>query len=94
VNATVSPPATKYVDVATDTSTRASRVAREVIATLSAAYAADPSLMGPGWAGRLDEAEPDRSRHIADYLAGMTDRFAISAYARITGITPEGLSNV
>ena len=68
--------------------------AREVIATLSAAYAADPSLMGPGWAGRLDEAEPDRSRHIADYLAGMTDRFAISAYARITGITPEGLSNV
>jgi dGTPase len=50
--------------------------------------------MGPGWAERLREAEPDRSRHIADYLAGMTDRFAIAAYARITGITPEGLRNV
>ena len=68
--------------------------AREVTATLFAAYAADPSLMGPGWAERLREAEPERSRHIADYLAGMTDRFAISAYQRITGVVPEGLSNV
>jgi len=68
--------------------------AREVIDTLFAAYSAEPDLMGPGWAERLQESEPDRSRHIADYLAGMTDRFAISAYARITGVTPEGLSNV
>jgi dGTPase len=68
--------------------------AREVIATLFAAYSADPGLMGPGWAERLREAEPERSRHIADYLAGMTDRFAISAYQRITGVVPEGLSNV
>jgi dGTPase len=70
------------------------RKAGEVIATLFAAYSAEPDLMGPGWAERLREAEPDRSRHIADYLAGMTDRFAIAAYARITGITPEGLRNV
>jgi len=68
--------------------------AREVIDTLFAAYSSEPDLMGPGWAERLQESEPDRSRHIADYLAGMTDRFAISAYARITGVTPEGLSNV
>lgn len=70
------------------------RKAGQVIATLFAAYSAEPELMGPGWAERLREAEPDRSRHIADYLAGMTDRFAISAYSRITGVTPEGLSNV
>ena len=44
--------------------------------------------------GRSIAAEPARSRHIADYIAGMTDRFAISAYARIFGETPEGLSNV
>jgi len=72
--------------------------AREVIVTLFAAYSQDPALMGPGWAQRLHEAEPAgepwRTRHIADYLAGMTDRFAISAYERITGITPEGLRNV
>ncbi len=66
----------------------------EVMAGLFAAYSTDPRLMGPGWAERLQEGEPERSRHIADYIAGMTDRFAISAYARITGRTPEGLSNV
>jgi len=68
--------------------------ARAVVATLFEAYSTDPSLMGADWGGRADEAEPDRSRHIADYIAGMTDRFAISAYARITGETPEGLRNV
>ena len=68
--------------------------ARVVMSELFAAYSADPALMGPGWAERLQEAEPERSRHIADYIAGMTYRFAISAYAQITGFTPEGLSNV
>lgn len=68
--------------------------AREVMTALFDAYAAEPALMGAGWAGRLDEAEPDRSRHIADYIAGMTDRFAATAYARITGHAPEGLRNV
>ncbi|MBC2668678.1 deoxyguanosinetriphosphate triphosphohydrolase [Novosphingobium piscinae] len=68
--------------------------AREVMTTLLAAYRADPALMGAGWAGRLDEAEPDRTRHIVDYIAGMTDRFAATAYARITGHAPEGLRNV
>ena len=65
--------------------------AREVTASLFAAFAEDPALMGEGWASRLPAAEPWRSRHIADY---MTDRFAIAAYARIFGNTPEGLSNV
>ncbi len=68
--------------------------AREVTVGLFGAYSADPALMGEGWAARQHEAEPTRSRHIADYIAGMTDRFAISAYARIFGETPEGLSNV
>jgi len=68
--------------------------ARAVIAGLFAACHEDPALMGDSWAGRANEDEPDRSRHIADYIAGMTDRFAISAYARIYGETPEGLSNV
>ena len=50
--------------------------------------------MGEGWAAQLPVAEPARSRHIADYIAGMTDRFAISAYSRVFGQAPEGLSNV
>ena len=68
--------------------------ARMVTTRLFAAYAADPALMGAEWARALPEAEPARSRHIADYLAGMTDRFAISSYARLFGAVPEGLSNV
>ena len=68
--------------------------AREVTERLFAAFAADPGLMGEGWAAQMPAAEPGRSRHIADYIAGMTDRFAISAYARVFGKVPEGLSNV
>jgi len=68
--------------------------ARAVTAELYAAYAQQPALMTDGWADRLPATEPARSRHIADYIAGMTDRFAISAHTRIYGRTPEGLSNV
>ena len=68
--------------------------ARAVTAELYAAYAQDPTLMEDGWLARLPQDEPQRSRHIADYIAGMTDRFAIAAHARIYGSTPEGLSNV
>jgi dGTPase len=68
--------------------------ARAVTAELYAAYAQDPALMEQGWLARLPAEEPARSRHIADYIAGMTDKFAISAHARIYGRTPEGLRNV
>lgn len=68
--------------------------AREVTSGLFKAYSENPALMGGGWADRGHEDEPDQSRHIADYIAGMTDRFAISAYTRIYGEAPEGLSNV
>ena len=68
--------------------------ARAVTAALFAAYAQEPTLMDPGWVARMPEHEPARSRHVADFIAGMTDRYAISAHARIYGKTPEGLSNV
>ncbi len=68
--------------------------AREVTAGLFKAYSENPALMGGDWAGRGHEEEPDQSRHIADYIAGMTDRFAISACTRIYGEAPEGLSTV
>ena len=68
--------------------------ARAVTAELYAAYAQEPERMEPGWASRLPADEPHRSRFIADYIAGMTDRFAIAAHAAIYGRTPEGLRNV
>jgi dGTPase len=68
--------------------------ARDVVAKLFSAYSQDPTLMSDGWIDGLPEQEPDRSRHIADFIAGMTDKFAIDQHARIFGKIPEGLSNV
>lgn len=70
------------------------RRARAVLAELYAAYSQEPVLMEESWIDNLPRFEPDRSRHIADYIAGMTDRFAIARHADIYGRTPEGLSNV
>jgi dGTPase len=69
-------------------------VARDVIARLFDAYAHDPALLPPGWSERLPADNPARARTIADYIAGMTDRFAIAQYARLTGEAPDGLRNV
>jgi dGTPase len=68
--------------------------ARDVTAQLFTAFAADPALMGEAWTARLPSAEPARSRHIADYIAGMTDRFAIAAHTQIYGASHAGLSKV
>jgi len=70
------------------------RRARSVLAELFAAYSQEPILMDEEWIDRLPRYEPGRSRHIADYIAGMTDRFAISRHAEIYGRTPEDLRNV
>ena len=70
------------------------RRAKAVVAELFAAYSQEPVLMDEEWIDTLPRHEPERSRHIADYIAGMTDRFAISAHARIYERTPEDLRNV
>jgi len=68
--------------------------ARDVVAKLFSAYSQDPGLMNDGWVKSLPDHEPERSRHIADFIAGMTDRYAINQHAQIFGKVPEGLSNV
>ncbi len=70
----------------------AATIAEGIVAGLFAAYRAEPSLMPPEWAARLPSQEPQRSRHIADFIAGMTDRYAIARYREIVGAIdlPEG----
>ncbi|MFL0357166.1 deoxyguanosinetriphosphate triphosphohydrolase [Erythrobacter sp. GH1-10] len=68
--------------------------ARDVVARLFAAYSQDSSLMPDDWQARLPEKDPQRSRVIADFIAGMSDRFAIRACEEIYGERPKGLSNV
>jgi len=59
--------------------------ARQIVAGLAAAYAADPDLLPAHWRAMLPDAEPARTRHIGDFIAGMTDRFAISRYHEVVG---------
>ena len=65
---------------------------RTVVAALFDAYAADPALLPDSWRGSLPSTEPHRARHIADFIAGMTDSYAIRRYRRIVGPLelPEG----
>jgi dGTPase len=62
-----------------------SEQAGRIIAGLAAAYRADPLLLPPGWSDRLPEAEPARTRHIGDFIAGMTDRYAVARYREVIG---------
>ena len=57
--------------------------AQRVISGLAAAYRDDPSLLPAGWARSGEES--DRLRGIADYIAGMTDRFAIARHEELVG---------
>jgi dGTPase len=54
--------------------------AKEVVRGLFQAYIEDPGHMQQGFAGR-----PDTQRAVADYIAGMTDRFAAREHERLTG---------
>ena len=70
----------------------ASEAAQKIVNDLFAAYHADPSLMADGWTRRCGDEEPQKSRHIADFIAGMTDRYAVSRHREIYGTSglPEG----
>jgi dGTPase len=57
--------------------------AQRVVAGLAAAYRDDPALLPAGWA--KGEGETARLRGIADYIAGMTDHFAISRHEELVG---------
>jgi dGTPase len=57
-----------------------------IVSELFEAYRADPARMPPEWLDNLPEDEPQRSRHIADFLAGMTDRYATDRHRDICGV--------
>lgn len=59
--------------------------AKRVITDLFAAYSSDPSQMPEEWRQGLPPSEPSRSRHIADFLAGMTDRYAQNCHRQLSG---------
>ena len=60
--------------------------AERIVRDLFARYFAEPGAMAEAWhaaSGGLDEHA--RARLIADFVAGMTDRFALREHERLTG---------
>ena len=56
---------------------------QRVIAGLANAYRDDPALLPGGW--QRGPGEIDRLRGIADFIAGMTDRYAIARHEELVG---------
>jgi dGTPase len=62
-----------------------------VVEELFPLFLEDPASMPSDWANYIAEAGSDRTmlaRIVADYIAGMTDRFALQEHARLIGGTP------
>ncbi len=63
---------------------RSRSVSRRMIAEMFQLFMAEPDVLPEGWAqnaGALEDGE--RARHVCDYLAGMTDRFAIEEHRKL-----------
>jgi dGTPase len=58
--------------------------ARRILADMFALFLAEPEVLPTEWYGRLQNLdEPGRARVICDYIAGMTDRYAIEEHRRL-----------
>ena len=58
------------------------REAQRVVSDLAVAYRGDPVLLPVEWRA---EGEPEQARRIGDFIAGMTDRFAIAQHTELVG---------
>jgi len=65
--------------------------AAQIVTDLFHAFMAEPSHMKSHyWLDKIGEmSEPVKARHVGDYLAGMTDTYAISTHRQLFDHTPE-----
>ncbi|MDH4985142.1 deoxyguanosinetriphosphate triphosphohydrolase [Aminobacter anthyllidis] len=64
--------------------------ADKIVRELFDVYFADPRAMPEGWREGLDRAEDRiKARAVADFLAGMTDTYAIKEHRRLFDHTPD-----
>ncbi len=64
--------------------------ADRIVADLFDRYFADPSTMTENWRGGESlRDEPARARRVADFLAGMTDTYALREHRRLFDHTPD-----
>lgn len=58
--------------------------ARRILAEMFDLFVAEPELLPPEWQARAAGVDPARrARAVCDYIAGMTDRFAIDEHRRL-----------
>ena len=64
--------------------------AASVVEILFERFSADISLMPDEWSqiAKSADSESRRLRHVCDYIAGMTDRYAVAECVRLTGSAP------
>ncbi len=64
--------------------------AEQIVNDLFEVYFADPRAMPDGWREGLDRADDRiKARSVADFLAGMTDTYALKEHRRLFDHTPE-----
>jgi dGTPase len=64
--------------------------AEQIVNDLFEIYFADPRAMPDGWREGLDRADDRiKARSVADFLAGMTDTYALKEHRRLFDHTPE-----
>ncbi len=59
--------------------------AEDILARLFARYFADPAAMPEAWRPPPGDELSQKARRVADFLAGMTDRYALGEYKRLFG---------
>jgi len=59
--------------------------ARSVVAGLTERYLGDPALLPESWRDGPAADEPWRTRLVSDFIAGMTDRYALARYRELVG---------
>jgi dGTPase len=59
-----------------------------VVEGLFAALHANPGRLPGEWAAHCPADEPARTRHVGDFVAGMTDRYALRLYEQLVGPSP------
>ena len=65
--------------------------AEQLVFDLFARYQSDPAAMPAEWlpSANIAETEAERARRIGNFIAGMTDRFALTEHQRLFDSTPD-----
>src|SRR5215212_9767605 len=68
---------------------RVRRQAEEIVRDLFRRFMAEPTAMPEEWRSALPADEPRLARRVADYIAGMTDCYAVLEHQRLFAATPD-----